>query len=176
MTSAAPTPAAPTLSPSTAAAPADNQQTTMTQQYGVSAGPKMNPLPSGWMQLTDAATNRPVYYHKATSRMVLSRAEMLLKSLPVTPLPAPRKSLLPVQPFELPDGVVSAPFPPTHREGTKGTNEEEAIELLSLSSSFSSNSLVDSELTISQTQKLKTPKIRPASNQTDDSDSEATCF
>jgi hypothetical protein len=56
----------------------------MTQHYGVSAGPKMNPLPSGWMQLTDAATNRPVYYHKTTSRMVFSRAEMLLKSPPVT--------------------------------------------------------------------------------------------
>jgi hypothetical protein len=147
----------------------------MTQHYGVSAGPKMNPLPSGWMQLTDAATNRPVYYHKATSQIVFSRAEMLLKSLRV---PAPRKSLSPatVQSFELPDGVVSSPFPPTHREGTKGTNEEEAIEHLSSSSSALSNSSVDSELTISQTQKLKTPKIRPASNQTDDSDSEATCF
>jgi hypothetical protein len=124
------------------------------------------------MQLTDAATNRPVYYRKATRRMVFSRAEMILKSPPVTPSPAPRNSLSPatVQSFELPDGVVSAPFPPTHREGIEGTNEEEAIELHSSSSSSSSISSVDSELTISQTPKLKKAKICPASNQKDDSD------
>jgi hypothetical protein len=174
MTSVAPTP-----SPSAAAAAApsrtrDSQQTTMTQHYGVSAGPKINPLPSGWMQLADAASNRAVYFHKATSRMVFSPAEMLLKCPPVTPSPAPRNSLSPatVQSFELPDEAVSVPFPPTHREGTEGTNEEEAIEL----SSSSSSSSVDSELTISQTQKPRTQKIRPASNQTDDSDSEATCY
>jgi hypothetical protein len=162
LTSAVPTPAAPTLSPSAAAAPRDNQQTTMTQHYGVSAGPKMNPLPSGWMQLTVAATNRPVYFHKATSQLAFSRADMFLKSLPpVTPSPASRNSLSPatVQSFEPPDGVVSAPFPPTHREDTEGTNKEEAIELLFSSSSSSSSSSVDSELTISQTQKLKKRKI-----------------
>ncbi len=173
MTSLAPTP-----SPTAAASPSrtrDVQQTIMTQHYGVrSAGPKILPLPSGWMQLADAETNRPLYYHKATSRIVHSRAEMLLKSPPITPSPIPRYSLTPatVQSFELPDGVVSSPFPPTHREGTKGTNEEEATEL----SSSSSSSLVDSELTISQTQKLGTQKILPASNQTDDSDSEAMCY
>jgi hypothetical protein len=80
MTTVAPTPAAPTPSPSAAAPPRDNQQTTMTQHYGVSAGPKMKPLSSGWMQLTSAATNRLLYYHKATSRRVFSRAEMILKS------------------------------------------------------------------------------------------------
>jgi hypothetical protein len=111
------------------------------------------------MQLTDAATNRPVYYHKETSRMIFSRAEMFLKSPPVTPC----RQLQEVQSFKLPDEFASSPFPPTHREGIKGTNEEEAIKLLSLSSSLSSISLVDSELTISQTQKLKTQKIRPAS-------------
>ena len=168
---------APTPSPTAAAAPSrtrDNQQTTMTQHYGVSAGPKINLLPSGWMQLADAETNRPLYYHKATSRIVHSRAEMLLKSPPITPSPIPRYSLSPatVQSFKLPDEAVSAPFPPTRREGTEGTNEEDAIEL---SSSLSSSS-VDSELTISQTQKLRTQKIRPASHQTDDSDSEATCY
>jgi hypothetical protein len=50
-------------------------------------------LPSGWMELTDTASNRRCYLHKTTSRMVFSKAEMLLNSLPVTPLPTTRMSL-----------------------------------------------------------------------------------
>jgi hypothetical protein len=175
MTSLAPTP-----SPSAAASPSrtrDVQQTTMTQHYGVrSAGPNILPLPSGWMQLADATTNRAVYYHKATSRMVFSRAEMFLKSPPVTPpvtpSPAPRNCSSPatVQCFELPDKAVSAPFPPTHREGTEGTNEEEAIELSSSSSSVGSSV---SELSISQTQ---TMRRTTTSIQSDADDSEATSY
>jgi hypothetical protein len=131
------------------------------------------------MQLADAATNRMVYYHKATSRVVLSRAAMFLKSPPMMPSPAaptaPRNNLSPatVPSFELPNKAVSGLFTSTPREGTQGTNKEEAIELSSSSSSLS----VNSDLTESQTQKLRAPKDRIASFQTDDSDSsEATCF
>jgi hypothetical protein len=104
----------------------NNIQTTMTQHYGVSAGPEINLLPMGWMQLVDAATNGKVYYHKATSQVVLSWTEMFLKSLTVTPLPAPRITLSPatVQSFELPDKAVSRPFPFTPREGTHGTSNQ----------------------------------------------------
>jgi hypothetical protein len=106
----------------------------MTQHYGVSAGPKINLLSSDWMQLTDAATNRPVYYHKATSQMVLPRAEMFLKSPPVTPLLAPRNSLspAPVQSFELPNEAVSAPFPPAHTgRAPKGRTKKRQLSLFS---------------------------------------------
>jgi hypothetical protein len=101
------------------------------------------------MQLANATTNQTIYYRKATSQIVFSWTEMFLKGLSVTPPPAQRNYLLPgtVSYFEMPNEAVSAPFPPTHREGTKGTSKEEAIELSSLLSSL----LVDIELTISQT-------------------------
>jgi hypothetical protein len=152
----------------------------MTQHYGVSAGPKINPLPSGWMQLTNATTNQPVYYHKATSRMGFFQGRDVFEKPVGDPVASSKKFLSPAtlqQSFQLSGEAVSAPFPPTHKESTEGTNKEEAIELLFLSSCSLSSSSVGSELTtISQTLKLRTQKLCPASNRTDDSDSEATCF
>jgi hypothetical protein len=165
-----------TTRPPVAAAAPSNQQTTMTQHYG--ARSQRQSLPPGWIELTDAASNCPYYFHSMTSRMVLSKAEMFLKSPPsVTPSPAPRtsspatrtsspgtvRSLAPE-----PDHAVSAPVPPTIMEAAHGT-QAEPIELSSCSSSVSSSS----ELTISQTQKM-----RPTSIQSDDNeyDSEATSY
>ena len=48
-------------------------QTTVTQHYGAGAfGSERETLPPGWMELTDAASNRPCFFHKSTGRMVFS--------------------------------------------------------------------------------------------------------
>jgi hypothetical protein len=73
-----------------AAATTPSNQQTMTQHYG--ARSQRQSLPSGWMELMDAASNRRCYFHKTTSWMVFSKAEMLLKGPPVTPSPTPRMS------------------------------------------------------------------------------------
>jgi hypothetical protein len=129
-----------------------NQQTTMTQHYGARSQRQL--LPSGWMELTDAASNSRCYFHKTTCRMVFSKAEMLLKSPPVTPSPTPRMSS-PATVGSLapePDQAgVSAPFPPTIMEATNGTREEP----LELSSSSSVSSSASTEFSMSQTQTMR---------------------
>jgi hypothetical protein len=61
-----------------AAAATSNQQTMMMQHYG--ARSQQQSLPSGWIELTDAASNHPCYFHGITSRMVFSKAEIFLKA------------------------------------------------------------------------------------------------
>jgi hypothetical protein len=163
--------------PVTAATATRNQQTTMTQHYG--ARSQQQSQPSGWMELTDAVSNRPCYSRATTGRMVFSKAEMYLKSPPVTPSPTPRTPLpatrtsSPATSRSLapePDHAVSAHVPPTIMEATHET-QEEPIKFSSCSSSLSVS--LSSELTISQTQ-----KFQPTSIQSDDngSDSEATLY
>jgi hypothetical protein len=156
-----------------------NQQTTMTQHYGA-RGSQRQSLPSGWMELTDAASNRPYYFHAINSRMVFSKAEMLLKSPPVTPSPTPNRTSSPATRTSSPatdrslapepDHAVSARIRPTIMEATHGTREE-PIEFSSCSSSSSVSS--SSELTISQTQTFRPTSIRSDGNE---SDSEATSY
>jgi hypothetical protein len=150
----------------------------MTQHYEARSQ-QQSLVPSGWMELTDAVSNCPCYFHATTGRMVFSKAEMFLKSPPVTPSPKPRmvlpgtrtsspatfRSLAPE-----PDHAVSARVPPTIMEATHGTREE-PIEFSSCS--LSSSVSLSSELTISQTQ-----KFRPTSIQSDNngSDLEATSY
>jgi hypothetical protein len=151
-----------------AVAAPSNQQTTMTQHYR--ARSQRQSLPSGWMELTDAASNRRCCFHKATSRMLFSKAETLLKSPPVTPPPTPRMSS-PATVGSLalePDQAVSVPFPPSIMEAFHRTREE---PLEPSSSSLSVSSSV-SELWISQTQTMRqTTSIQP-----DDNGSEATSY
>ena len=163
--------------PVAAATATRNQQTTMTQHYG--ARSQQQSQPSGWMELTDAVSNRPCYFHATTGRMVFSKAEMYLKSPPVTPSPTPRMSLpatrtpSPATSRSLapePDHAVSARVPPTIMEAIHGT-QEEPIEFFSCSSSSSVSS--SSELTRSQTQKFRPTSIQPDDN---GSDSEATLY
>jgi hypothetical protein len=134
-----------------------NQQSTMTQHYGRARSQKPL-LPSGWIELTNAVSNRQCYFNQLGNRMVFSKAAMFLKSLPVTPLPSPRMrvslkatvcSLAREPDQQEPDQAVSAFFPPTIMEATHGTLEE-PIKLTSSSSSLS----VSGELTNSQTQKI----------------------
>jgi hypothetical protein len=131
------------------------------------------------MELTDAVSNRPCYFHATTGRMIFSKAEMFLKSPPVTPSPTPRTPLPATRTSSLamirslapePHHAVSPRAPPTIMEATDGTRQE-PIEFSSCSSSSSVSS--SSELTISQTQ-----KFRPTSIQSDDngSDSEVTSY
>jgi hypothetical protein len=91
--------------------------------------------------------------------MVFSKAGMTPSPTPRTSSPATVRSLAPE-----PDHAVSAPVPPTIVEATHGTREE-PIELSSCSSSSSVSS--SSELTKSQTQ-----KIRPTGIQSDDNESD----
>jgi hypothetical protein len=146
--------------PVAAATTTHNQQTTMTQHYRA-RGSQQQSLPSGWMELTDAAWNCPCYFHATTRRMVFSKAEMFLKIPPVTPLPIPNRMSLPATRMSSaatvrslapdPDHAVSARVPPTIMEATHGTREEPIkFSSCSLSSSVSSSS----ELTILQTQKV----------------------
>lgn len=112
--------------------------------------------------------------------MVFSKAEMLLKSPPVTPSPTPNRTSSPATRTSSPatdrslapepDHAVSARVPPTLMEATHGTREE-PIEFSSCSSSSSVSS--SSELTISQTQKFRPTSIRSDDNE---SDSEATSY
>jgi hypothetical protein len=157
--------------PVAAATVTRNQQTTMTQHCG--ARSQQQSLPSGWMELTDAVSNRPCYFHATTGRMVFSKAEMFLKSPPVTPSPTPRTSLPATRTSSPatfrslapePDHAVSARVPLTIKEATHGTREE-PIEFssCSLSSSVSSSS----ELTISQTQTFRPTSIQLDVNKSD---------
>jgi hypothetical protein len=136
--------------PVAAATATRNQQTMMTQHYGA-RGSQQQSLPSGWMELTDAASNRPCYFHATTSRMVFSKAEMLLKSPSVTPSPTPnrtsspatRTSSSPATVHSLvpePDHAMSARVPPTIMEATHVT-QEEPIEFSSCSWSSILNNL-----------------------------------
>jgi hypothetical protein len=163
--------------PVAAATATRNQQTMMTQHYG--ARRQRQSLSSGWIELTDAALNHPCYFHATTSRMVFSKAEMFLKTPPVTLSPTPR-TMLPAtrtsSPATVrclapePDHAMSIRVPPTIMEATQGTREE-PIKFSSCSSSSSVSS--SSELTIWQSK-----KCRPTSIQSEDkeSDSEATSY
>jgi hypothetical protein len=63
--------------PVAAAAATSNQQTTMKQHYR--ARSQRQSLPSGWIELMDAASSCPCYFHGITSRMVFSKAEIFKK-------------------------------------------------------------------------------------------------
>jgi hypothetical protein len=141
-----------------------NQQTAMTQHYGVRS--KRQSLPSGLIELTDAASKRPCFFHHLTSRMVLTKADIFLKR-PWRPCLAasPRMSLPATVGSHArePNQAVSAPsFSPTMMVAAQHGTQEEPLELSSLSSLLSVTSSVSRKLSILQAQTMgRTSSIQP---------------